>query len=374
MAALLTSVGDNKDKAALYLGECRKLGIKVLSPDVNESMLNFSAVGNDVRFGLGGIRNVGENVVASIIRSREAKGRYESFPDFMNKVEMAVCNKRAIESLVKAGAFDSLGHARRALIEVHERAVDAVLDVKKQESIGQDSLFGMFEEEPGAPASVGFEVPGTPEWAQKVKLGFEREMLGLYVSSHPLDGAEPLLARNRDSTIAQLLSGERTEGEVRIAGIISKVDRRINKNSGAAWAIVTVEDLDAAVEVLFFPKVYPLYQNELVDDACVSVRGRLNERDGAISVFGQELVPLDLSNVGQAMPLQLTINARQLNQRSVAELGHILAAHPGPRPVRLTLQEPRSKVLFDLPGHPVEYSSALISEIKTLFGPNCVAV
>jgi DNA polymerase-3 subunit alpha len=161
---------------------------------------------------------------------------------------------------------------------------------------------------------------------------------------------------------------------VRLSGIISKVDRRINKNSGAAWAIVTVEDLDAAVEVLFFPKVYPLYQNELVDDACVSVRGRLNERDGAISVFGQELIPLDLSTVGKDMPLQLTINARQVNQRSVAELGHILAAHPGPRPVRLTLQEPRSKVLFDLPAHSVEYNSALISEIKTLFGPNCVAV
>ena len=376
MAALLTSVGDNKDKAALYLGECRKLGIRVLSPDVNESVLNFNAVGNDVRFGLGGIRNVGENVVASIIRSREAKGRYESFPDFMNKVEIAVCNKRAIESLIKAGAFDTLDHARRALVEVHERAVDAVLDVKKQESIGQDSLFGMFEEEAGSPtsASVGFEVPGTPEWAQKVKLSFEREMLGLYVSSHPLDGAEPLLARNRDTTIAQLLSGERTEGEVRISGIISKVDRRINKNSGAAWAIVTVEDLDAAVEVLFFPKVYPLYQNELIDDACISVRGRLNERDGAISIFGQELTPLDLSAIGQAMPLQLTLNARHVTQKSVAELGRILAAHPGPRPVRLTLQEPHNKVLFDLPGHPIEYSTELVSEIKTLFGPNCVAV
>jgi DNA polymerase-3 subunit alpha len=199
-------------------------------------------------------------------------------------------------------------------------------------------------------------------------------MLGLYVSSHPLDGAEPLLARNRDSTIAQLLGGERTEGEVRLAGIISKVDRRINKNSGAAWAIVTVEDLDAAVEVLFFPKVYPLYQNELLDDACVSVRGRLNERDGAISIFGQELTPLDLTAVGQGMPLQLMINARHINQQSVAELGRILSAHPGSRPVRLTLQEPRTKVLFDLPGHPVEYNSALISEIKTLFGPNCITV
>jgi DNA polymerase-3 subunit alpha len=250
-----------------------------------------------------------------------------------------------------------------------------VLDVKKQQSIGQDSLFGMFEDEPGGggAASVGFEVPGTPEWSQKVKLSFEREMLGLYVSSHPLDGAEPLLARNRDSTIAQLLGGERSEGEVRISGIISKVDRRINKNSGAAWAIVTVEDLDAAVEVLFFPKVYPLYQTELVDDACVSVRGRINERDGAISIFGQELVPLDLSAVGSAVPLQLNLNSRHVNQQSVAELGRILAAHPGPRPVRLSLREQHSRVLLDLPSHQVEYTSELVSEIKTLFGPNCVA-
>ena len=137
---------------------------------------------------------------------------------------------------------------------------------------------------------------------------------------------------------------------------------------------MTVEDLDAAVECLFFPKIYPLYQNELLDDAFVCVRGRLNERDGAISIFGQELIPLDLATVGNAVPLQLTLNARHVTQQSVAELGRILSAHPGPRPVRLTLQEPRNKVLFELPGHPVEYSNELVSEIKTLFGPNCVAV
>src|SRR5690606_16993101 len=125
MAALLTSVGTDKDKMALYLAECRRMGITVLPPDVNDSKANFSAVGDDIRFGLSAVRNVGTNVVNEIWRAREDKGRYESFPDFLDKVPASVCNKRTIDSLVKAGAFDSLGHTRRALNTIHEQAVDA---------------------------------------------------------------------------------------------------------------------------------------------------------------------------------------------------------------------------------------------------------
>ena len=142
MAALLTSVGTNKDKMAVYLAETRRMGVKVLPPDVNESQLRFAAVGDDIRFGLGAIRNVGENVVDGIIRARAAQGRYASFNDFLRKVPLPVCNKRVVESLVKAGAFDSLGHPRKGLIMIHEQAVDAVISVKRNEAIGQDSLFG----------------------------------------------------------------------------------------------------------------------------------------------------------------------------------------------------------------------------------------
>ena len=149
MAALLTSVGDDKDRMAVYLAECRKLGIKVLPPDVNESKLDFAPVGTDIRFGLGAIRNVGAAVVGSIVSTRQDKGNYASFADFLDKSEIAVCNKRVVESLIRAGAFDSLGHTRKSLFLVQEQAVDAVIGVKRQEAIGQFDLFASVEAEGG---------------------------------------------------------------------------------------------------------------------------------------------------------------------------------------------------------------------------------
>jgi DNA polymerase III subunit alpha len=372
MAALLTSVGDNKDTSAIYLAECRRMGIKVLPPDVNESSLHYTPVGKDVRFGLGAIRNVGENVVSSIVKCRANKGKYDSFQDFLNKVEIVVCNKRTIESLVKAGAFDSLKHSRRSLVEVHDRAVDSVISIKKQEAIGQDSLFGEIEDQAGT-SPVGIDIPAdAPEWPKKTLLTYEREMLGLYVSSHPLEGAESLLARNRDVSLAELINSGRTEGEVRVSGIISKVDRRINKSSGASWAIVTVEDLDASVEVLFFPKSYPLYQNELVEDACVSVRGRMNERDGAISIFGQELVTLDISSADKAAPVVLSVQERFITPDSVAELKRILGTHTGHCPIHLRVIGPRSTTVYDFPRYRIDTGNGFVSEIKGLFGVNAL--
>lgn len=257
MAALLTSVGDDKDKAAVYLAECRKMGIQVLPPCVNESLLDFVAVGDTkVRFGLGAVRNVGENVVEGIVKGR-VKGRYDDVNDFLDKVPLQVCNKRVIESLIKAGAFDSLEHPRKGLVMVHEQAVDAVIDIKKNEAHGQDSLFGGLDDEEGSDA-FSVTVPDM-EWDKKTKLDFEREMLGLYVSDHPLAGTERLLSRNRDTTIAELLeSGRDDRGDVKVCGLVTKVDKRVNK-AGNLWAILTVEDMDAAVECLFFPRSYELY-------------------------------------------------------------------------------------------------------------------
>ncbi len=154
MAALLTSVGDDKDKSALYLGECRRMGIKVLPPDVNDSIGQFAAVGTDIRFGLSAIRNVGHQVVEDIVRARAENGRFTSFRDFMSKVPVGVCNKRTIESLIKGGAFDGLAETRMGLLRVHEEYVDAFVAVKRQEAIGQDSLFGAFGDDGGGCAAV----------------------------------------------------------------------------------------------------------------------------------------------------------------------------------------------------------------------------
>ena len=224
MAALLTSVGDDKDKSALYLGECRRMGIKVLPPDVNDSIGQFAAVGTDIRFGMQAIRNVGHNVVEAIVAAREEKGRFTSFRDFMSKVPAVVCNKRTIESLIKGGAFDGLAETRMGLLRVHEEYVDAFVAVKRQEAIGQDSLFGAFGDDSAGDSGgdlMGLTaVPGV-EWDKSTLLSFEREMLGLYVSDHPLFGVEHVLTQHADTPIAALTSDDAGQPEgsmVTIAG------------------------------------------------------------------------------------------------------------------------------------------------------------
>jgi DNA polymerase III subunit alpha len=367
MAALLTSVDDDKDKAAVYLAEARKMGIKVLSPDINESVADFSAVGDDVRFGLKSIRNVGTNVIDSLVKSRKSKGKYISFADFLDKAEIAVCNKRTVDSLIKAGAFDSLGHTRKGLCDVHETAIDSVIPVKKQQAIGQDDLFGSLDTGDDTPAmGLDFEV-GDQEWNRKAKLSLEREMLGLYVSSHPLDGTEHILARNRDTSIAELLASGRTEGEAKIAGLITGIDRRINKQ-GDPWAIVALADRDASLEVLFFPKSYALVQHELIDDNVISVRGRLNERDGAISIFGQELSALDVSAAehGGQPPVVLVLPEHRITAQVVGELKRTLRAHPGDSPVRLKVEGRGRTTVYEL-GFLVNPEN-IASDIKGSFG------
>src|SRR5690606_26887706 len=238
MAALLTSVGGDKDKTALYLSECRRMGIKVLPPDVNESEGDFTPVGTDIRFGLAAIRNVGHNVVDGIVAARKSDGRYETFSDFMDKVPVVVCNKRVIESLVKAGAFDSMGYSRRSLAAVSEDAVDAVVDLKRNEAIGQFDLFGGDD---GDRSSFEIAVPDLPEWDKQVKLGYEREMLGLYVSDHPLLGLEHVITGAADRSISSLAdeSEAPTGISLTIAGLITSVQRKVTKR-GDTWAIATV--------------------------------------------------------------------------------------------------------------------------------------
>ncbi|WP_327091355.1 DNA polymerase III subunit alpha [Nonomuraea sp. NBC_01738] len=375
MAALLTSVGDDKDKAAVYLAECRKMGIQVLPPCVNESLLDFVAVGDTkVRFGLGAVRNVGENVVEGIVKGR-VKGRYDDVNDFLDKVPLQVCNKRVIESLIKAGAFDSLEHPRKGLVMVHEQAVDAVIDIKKNEAHGQDSLFGGLDDEEGSDA-FSVTVPDM-EWDKKTKLDFEREMLGLYVSDHPLAGTERLLSRNRDTTIAELLeSGRDDRGDVKVCGLVTKVDKRVNK-AGNLWAILTVEDMDAAVECLFFPRSYELYSPELREDVVVSIGGQINNRDGAISIFANDLTPIDVSGVTSESGHPVTIQLREerVNAKIVDELRHVLKLHEGKVPLRISLRRHSGKnVLLAVPEFSVNPEPSFAADIKTLFGADAIVL
>ncbi|MEV0311214.1 DNA polymerase III subunit alpha [Nonomuraea fuscirosea] len=363
LAALLTSVGDDKDKMAVYLSDCRRLGIKVLPPDVNASRLDFTAVGSEIRFGLGAVRNVGAGVVEAIVATREARGAYTGFTDFLAKVPAVVCNKRVVESLAKAGAFDSLGHHRKALVAVHETAVDAVIDVKRNEAHGQDSLFG----EPGQRGAFAVAIP-RGEWDKAVLLAFEREMLGLYVSSHPLDGAEGVLSAHRDTTIADLLASGRQDGATRISGIVSGLQRKVTKQ-GSPWAIVTLEDHDASVECLVFPKTYALYGGALAEDRVISVRGRVNVREETMSVYGEEIAILDVSQGDAPPPVVLSVQEAQLNPRVVRELKQILLAHPGRAPVHVCLHRQGARsVLLNLVPFQVTPRPAFYGDLKALLG------
>ncbi|WP_431899107.1 DNA polymerase III subunit alpha [Nonomuraea sp. bgisy101] len=367
LAALLTSVGDDKDKMAVYLADCRRVGIRVLPPDVNASRLDFAAVGSDIRFGLGAVRNVGAGVVDAIVTTREAKGPYADFNDFLAKVPSVVCNKRVIESLAKAGAFDSLGHHRKALVAVHEQAVDAIADVKRNEAHGQDSLFG----EPGQSTAFSIAIP-EGEWDKAGLLAFEREMLGLYVSSHPLDGAEPALAANRDTTIADLLASGRQDGPARVSGIIAGLQRKVTKQ-GSPWAIVTLEDHDAAVECLIFPKTYTLYGEALAQDRVISMRGRINVRDETMSVYGEEITLLDVSQAHTGPPVVISIQEAQLNVRLVQELKYILTAHPGRAPVHVLVHRHGAKsVLLNLQPFQVTPQPAFHGDVKALLGAGAI--
>jgi len=374
MAALLTSVRDDKDKSALYLHECRRMGIKVLPPDVNDSDANYTPRGTDIRFGLAAIRNVGENVVSGIVRGRTSKGRFADFSDFLAKVDQVVCNKRVIESLIKAGAFDSLGQTRRGLVAVHAEAVDAVLETKRAEAIGQFDLFGSSDDEQTQGFGVDLTVP-VGEWDKHILLTHEREMLGLYVSDHPLFGVEHVLAASVDCSVAEVMADqERPDGAIlSIGGLVTGLARKVTKQ-GNAWAIATVEDLEGAIDVMFFPSTYQVVASQLVEDRIVVVRGRLDRREDVPKLVGMEMSIPDLDAPEQRGPVVINLPSGRCVPPVVDRLKEVLAAHPGITEVHLALQTGSRTTVMRLDERlRVAPTPALFGDIKALLGQGSVA-
>ncbi|WP_214416727.1 DNA polymerase III subunit alpha [Sphaerisporangium fuscum] len=370
MAALLTSVKDDKDKSALYLNECRRMGIKVLPPDVNDSDFDFTPRGTEIRFGLSAIRNVGGNVVDGIIAARKEKGRFGDFKEFLRKVPAVVCNKRVIESLIKAGAFDSLGHVRKGLVMVHEQAVDAIIDIKKNEAIGQDSLFGAID---GAEDQT-FDVQIPPgEWDKSTLLVFEREMLGLYVSDHPLFGVEHILSAGADCSIAALQSEDRPDGQVvTVGGILTGLQRKVTKK-GDTWVLTTLEDLEGAIEVMIFPSAYQLCATVLAEDAIVFVKGRLDKREDVAKIVAMEVTAPDLTQ-GTDGPLVVSMPLTRCTPPVIGRLKEVLTTHRGTTEVHLQLHNgPKTTVMRLDDRLRVAPSPALMGDLKQLLGPACLA-
>jgi DNA polymerase-3 subunit alpha len=363
LAALLTSVKDDKDRTAVYLAECRTMGIEVKVPDVNLSASDFVALDGRIPFGLSAIRNVGEGLVSHIVAERERGGPFADFYDFCKRVDPMVLNKRTVESLIKAGAFDSLGHPRQGLLMVFERVIDRTLAARRERDMGIMSLFGELAEGPGSALDERVPIPDV-EFDPVARLAHEKEMLGLYVSSHPLFGVESALRRHADCTIAELR--EQRDGETRwVGGVVTALSRKYTKR-GDLMATFCLEDLQSSIEVMVFPRTMLECGPLLADDAVVCVKGRLDLREEPPKIVCLELKRPDVSPES-TRPVQIKLDTGSLSHSGLARLKAVLRDHPGDQPVLVHLD----RTVLRLPDEfRVDAGNGLVAELRELLGTN----
>jgi DNA polymerase-3 subunit alpha len=371
LAALLSSVKSDQDRAAVYLNECRQLGIEVQVPDINRSASKFTAVPGEgdgpgsIPFGLSAVRNVGEGVTELILAEREANGPFTDFYDFCERVDSSVLNKRTIESLIKAGGFDSLGHPRQGLLASFEQIIDRTLARRREHDMGVLSLFGGGDDSPEFD-----ERPAVPdlEFDKTARLAFEKEMLGLYVSDHPLMGVEGALRRRTDGAIDACLAAD--EGTVyAIGGVVSGLQRKWTKR-GDLMAVFTLEDLRGAIEVTVFPKVMQEHGHKLDDDAVLVVKGRVDHRDESPKLAALELERFE--PVDDAPPVRIELVNAPVNDDLLNRLKIVLRDHPGDSEVYLRLSE-RQVVRLPL-DFSVDASNGLVAELRVIPGVEAVLV
>ncbi|MFZ1491454.1 MAG: DNA polymerase III subunit alpha [Ilumatobacteraceae bacterium] len=362
LACLLTSVKGNLDKAAVYLADARSMGIQVRNPDVNRSHVDFAPVQDEraVTFGLSAVRNVGEGLVEQLVRERAANGPYTSFYDFAERVPEQVLNKRTVESLVKAGAFDQLGCPRRGLLIAFEQIIDSTLARRRERDQGVMSLFGDLGASDDTAFSEKVEIPDV-EFDKTERLRFEKEMLGLYVSDHPLLGVEGALRRKVDCSIAEAL--ERDDGsQLVLGGVITNLARKFTKK-GDQMAVCVLEDLQSTIEVTVFPRLLVDQGHKLADDVIVTLRGRLDRRDERVGFMCQDIQVLD--GLRAAMPLNLRLTTASLDAGAIDRLKRILSDHPGDSSVYLHLGT--GKVLRLSDSYSVDLDRA-VAELRMAFG------
>ncbi|HLX77382.1 MAG TPA: DNA polymerase III subunit alpha, partial [Acidimicrobiales bacterium] len=387
LAALLSSVKDDKDKTAVYLGECRARSIEVRVPDINTSFSNFTAHrsvdassgSGRIIFGLSAVRNVGEGVVAQIVAERERNGPFHDFFDFCWRVDPFALNKRSVESLIKSGAFDSLGHPRKGLCLVFEGVIDRVLSRRREEELGISTLFSFLSGESSETTNARDEadqsIPDL-EFDKAERLAFEKEMLGLYVSDHPLMGLEAALRQRTDATVRDLLdrvSWPETEGEYSgarvVGGVVTNLSRRYTRK-GELMATFVLEDLESAIEVFVFPKTMHEYGMRLDADAIVCVRGRLDLREDVPKLVAMEITRPDLQPSDAPGQIELSVPLTSITDSIVAKLKELVSEHPGSVPVHIRL----GPKVIRLPSQfNVDPGNGLVGALKELLGANSVS-
>ena len=381
-SCLLTSVKSNLDKAAIYLSDARSMGIKVLTPDINRSVGDFAALSSDevppgvelpigspgaIAFGLSAVRNVGQGLVEQLVADRDEHGPYESFYDFVERVPETVLNKRTIESLIKAGAFDGLGHPRRGLMMVFEQIIDSAVVRRRERDQGVMSLFGDIGADTASSFNERIEIPDT-EFEKAHRLKSEKEMLGLYISDHPLLGVEAALRRKVSCTVAEALEGE--DGAIlTLGGVITGLARKFTRK-GDQMAVFTLEDLDAAMEVTVFPRMLSEQGHRLVDDVIVTVKGRLDRKDETrVGFMAQDISILEGLDTGSSRPLRLRLPAHTLDELKIHQLKRILRDHPGESQVFVQVSADKTLRLAD--EFCVDLDRA-VGELRVAFGHDAV--
>ncbi|HWR62152.1 MAG TPA: DNA polymerase III subunit alpha [Clostridia bacterium] len=382
-AALITSVMGSSKKVAEYIQHCKSQGIEVLPPDINESSVSFTVKDNQIRFGLAAVKNVGTNAILSIIKARQEKGRFEGLYDFLQKIDYSVINKRTVESLIKCGAFDCFGVYRSRLLAVYEKLMESIQGMKKSNVEGQISMFDDMEH---AEAAVADIYPEINEYPQKNLLAMEKEMLGLYISGHPLEEYKAELEASVSITTAELLTDadpeSREESEnleldgkrAVMGGIIVSVKQKATKTNNM-MAFVELEDLYGTLEIIVFPKIYERCRSLLVQDTIVLVEGRISQREEeAAKIICDNVKPLKKYS---GKKLYVKINTEQ--QPDILErLKKILTEHKGMQPVILVNEADRAKgrnaVMKADSSIWVDINDKLIGNLKEVAGSDCVAV
>lgn len=399
MAAVLTSYTGKTDKIVHYVSACRHDGIAVLPPDINESGTEFTATPEGVRFGLAGIRGVGEGVTQAIIEEREKGGPFKNLHDFVERVDSSQANRRVIEALIKGGGFDSTGYPRRQLMHFVDRdnpenIIDAAVKRQKDRAAGQTSLFDVFGDVEGSGFEVIVPEPDGQEWDRHMKLSFEKEVLGIYVSDHPLRPYEYALAKAREFTLSQIDTGFETMGPTGNAvnqeipegkpywwaGMVSGVGKRVTKN-GDPMAIVQLEDMEGEATVVVFPKTYKQCEGYLygevdpetgaqLSDAFIRVKGKLERSDRGDQIIAQEIEPLVLSEESNRPKVfEIMVPSSRFSQSNMARLATVLNTNPGGDRVELFIEQADGQTMrAEIPTRVNARSIPLIAEVKGIVG------
>jgi DNA polymerase-3 subunit alpha len=372
MSALLTAETGNTAKVVKYMNECRDMGISVLPPDVNKSDKDFTPDGDAIRFGLCAIKNVGAGAVESIIAARNDKGQFTSIYNFCERVDLSAVNRRVLESLIRAGALDSLNGTRSQLFAVIDSAMETGQRAQRDKLSGQTGLFGMFgaDEESHAKEQP---LPTLPDWTDTEKLQNEKELLGFYVTGHPLDAwmhKVSELAKQTSDTLEGLEKG----ADIAICGIMTGIQRRRNKE-GKPWAMFQLEDRVGAVECMVFTTCYEQLLQQLVDDRPVLVRGMaLPEEGAATKVSVKDIIPLEVAHVPMPSLISIKVRLGTNGTDKAPLLGALFERKPGSTAVRLRLERPKEfSVILDVTAR-VRPDKEFRSEIERICGPECIEV